>query len=438
MRSEERTGVLAAVAATGLTAAAYIPGIGRSLTYDAGETVGFFILPGTPFDALRAQRAFNNHPLFSFLESILVHATGRSDEWLLRILPIAFAASAVGALVWAVHRRLGLAPALAAATILATNPMFVEHGRSVRGYSLLVLAAIVATDLFLELLDRPSRNLSIGYVVVVTVGMLTHLFMAPVLLAHAVELARRRALDRRWVITFLTLGVLSGVFYARMLDDLLSAGESRGRIFQPTFPWDLAVELLGHEVVAVVSLGAITAIGLRRLVRQPPTPAFAAVIVVVIVVAWFAAPENLAPRFFVWLVPAVAVIGATTVSSIRTAIPVGLIAIGALASVVGVADGYTAPRNAYPEIAAIVDRADERGDLVCVSDLSVPPMLAYTRAFSAVVDPVDLAQCDVVAIVEPQLDDEYVDVASERFDHRIDFDRQDPGIVFSSEPIPAG
>lgn len=418
------------------TATAYAPGMDRSLNYDAAETVGFFVLAPSAFDALRLQRSFNNHPLFSFLEALVVQVTGRSDEWVLRILPIGFAALAVGYLVWAVHRRWGRSAALAAGVVLASNPMFVEHGRSVRGYSLLVLASIVSTDLYLRAVDDPhDQNLRTGYLVASTIGMLTHLFMAPVLLIHGVDLLRRRCLDRRWLVTIGSLGALCALFYARTMDDLLGEGDRRGRWFQADFPLDLGIELLGHGLLTVALLGPLAVVGFRRL-ESSSASTFASVATALVLLVWVLAPQNLSPRFLLWLVPGTAVLIASAMRGHQPTIRSVMVAVAVASAAFGMRSDYTESRNAYRETAAILEREAREGAATCVADLSVPPMLAYTRAFEALTDTGMLKRCDVLAVPEPALDVDIVRAARASFEFVVEFEREDPGVVFSRTPLP--
>ena len=425
---------LLGAAAAGLTAAAYAPGLNRSLGYDAAESVGFFILADSPAQALTTQRHYNNHPFFSFLESILVQVTGRSDEWVLRLLPIAFGAAAVGLLVWYVAGRSGAIAATAAGTVLATNPMFIEHSRDVRGYSLMVLCALAATIAYLEHIRTPTPRLLRVYASFALTGLLTHLFIAPVLLAHAVDALRRRTLGGPWLRTWSFIGVSTAVFYSRTVDEMLDGGSDRGRIFRPEFPWDLAREVLGHQPFAVAILGVLAIHGLFRLRHDRIARTFVSVTAVVMVVFWLLGPENLAPRFFLWAVPAVAVLAAVSARSYGRA---GVLAIGlaAVASVTSVAGSYTESPNRYPDVAEVIEQRAAAGDRVCVTNLSVPPMLAYTRSFEALTDPADARRCDVVAIAEPGLDEEYVDTLGPRFAHRTNLDARDPAVIFSREPI---
>lgn len=138
------------------TFVAYLPGLGRSLDFDSAETLGLFIRPGPPWSVFHRQAVFNNHPMFSFLEQVVRVVTGRTDAATMRLLPIAFGALAVGVLTWYASRRHGLVAGLLAGTVLACNPAFVALSRSVRGYSLLTLCAIVSTVIVAE--DRPDRR----------------------------------------------------------------------------------------------------------------------------------------------------------------------------------------------------------------------------------------------------------------------------------------
>ena len=416
------------------TALYYAPGLDRSLTYDAAESVGFFVLADSPVEALTTQRSFNNHPLFSFLENLIVQVTGRSDEWILRLLPIGCAAAAVGLLVWAVARWLGPVPGVVAGLVLATNPMFTELSRDVRGYSLMILLAVGSTIVHLALMAHDSERARAGYVALSTAALLTHLFVAPVLLAHAVDAWRRGRLDRRVGAIWVATGALALVFYLRMIDDLIAAGEERGRIFRPDFPVDLVREMTGHEWPAVALLIGVGAVGMVRLSRDRFATVATGVFLSVSVVAWLLGPENLAPRFFLWSVPAVAVAVAVGAQD-RARLALPATALACAISVAGHVPSYAESVNRYPDVAAIVERSTASGLDVCVTDLSVPPLLAYTTAFRPVTEPGRLAECEVVAITEPLLDRRFVD-AADGFEHRLDLDARDPAVVFSRQPLP--
>ena len=151
-------------------------------------------------------------------------------------MPIVCGALAVGVLVWAVYRRWGPTAGATAGLVLASNPMYVQLSRSARGYSMLVLVAIVSTSLLLHLLRACDRAAVVGYILVVAAGVMTHLFMSVVLLTHVAEVARRRRVDAWWWLIWSSIAALALFAYARMTEDLLRAGQDRGRIFKLTFP----------------------------------------------------------------------------------------------------------------------------------------------------------------------------------------------------------
>lgn len=177
-----------------MTFGVYLVGSGRSwYDYDSSETVGSFIATPSLLDPFRRQLVYNNHPLFSFLDHLVYSAGGRGALDL-RILPILFCAAVVGIVVGWCARHWGIVAAATAGLVLGANSSFAELSRSVRGYSLLCLSAVVSTLLLDRLLTKPRRLLSASYIVAVAAGIATHVFMLLVLLGQVgiVERARGR------------------------------------------------------------------------------------------------------------------------------------------------------------------------------------------------------------------------------------------------------
>lgn len=116
-----------------LAAMLYTVGWDRAFGYDASRTVGQFVtadsLPG-----VLAQDRFNNHPLFSLIESAVYRFTGSTDERVMRLVPIVCGALAVGVVAGAVTRHFGAKAGHVAGAMLALNPLAVEQFREVRGY----------------------------------------------------------------------------------------------------------------------------------------------------------------------------------------------------------------------------------------------------------------------------------------------------------------
>ncbi len=431
-RSPELVGAVSGL----VTVALYALGIGRSLDYDSAETVGFFVRTGSVLDALRRQRAFNNHPMFSLAENAISRVVGTTDEAVLRVLPITAAGCAVALVGWGCTRRWGPRAGVAAAAVLATNPLFAELSRSVRGYSLLVLALVVASALLFRLLDeggvaRPST--APLYVSAVAIAVATHLYAVVALSGHVVVVVARRRFSGAWFARWLLAVALGGLFYVSVAGPMLQSVGERGRRFQPGFPMRLAVELLGGTGLSVVLLGGVALAAVVTLRHRPEAIPLVGWAVAVTALAWVSAGTDLAPRFFVWMVPLVAVLAAAAVGRWP---PAGLaVAVAVVASVWSVAPAWTAAANPYPEAAALVDAQAAAGRSVCVLDLSVPPLLAYTDRFDAVTRAGQLDACDVVVTVAPTLDAALADAADRRFADRTVLGPPGEALVWSREPL---
>jgi hypothetical protein len=235
------------------TIALLIPGSGRGWDMDSGLTVRIFVATRSIGDAFTKTYLMTNQVFFSFLDHLVYSATGSRDETVLRLLPIMFTALAVGLLAWELARRFGVGPAVAGAAVLATNPLFALEGSSVRGYSLVVVCAIVTTMLFVRASESDDMSLAakVGYAVVGAVGVATHLYMIVVLAIHAVmSLCSRRQFER---MALPILAALLGIAaYISIAHPMWTVVQVAGRSFQPTFPRDLAGDLLGGTVVAAL------------------------------------------------------------------------------------------------------------------------------------------------------------------------------------------
>lgn len=418
---------------------AYLPGAGRSLDFDSSQTVGAYVRTPSVLDAIASQRLFNNHPAFSLIEHVVATLTGSTDEWVLRIAPMAFAAAAVAVLVSVLQRHVGPLAAVSGGLFMASNPTVIELSRSVRGYSLLLLSSIASSALLADLLDaaldeRQQRRRSAGYIGFVALGTATHLYMVPVVLAHVAVVAARRRLDGDWGLRWLAGLGLGATIYAAMLPDLLDAASAGGRTFKPGFPLRLAEVVTGAGWAAPFT-GAVVAIGATLLLahRRDLQLATAAVGAAVAFTWLVTASIHLEARFHVWLVPAAA--AAVAVAVRRRPALLALVLVGAAINTGSVLDGYVDDPNAQPELAAVLDRAAAAGERGCVTSYSVLPILGYTSHFEPVLTPADLARCEVVAIPFSNLDHELEAAARAMFpaEGRYDADYED-GFVFARDP----
>ncbi|HVL04820.1 MAG TPA: glycosyltransferase family 39 protein [Acidimicrobiales bacterium] len=428
-----------------VTFLAYLPGLGRALDFDSAHTVGMFVKPGPPWAAFSSQAAFNNHPFFSFLEQLVRVVTGRTDAATLRILPILCGAAAVGVLTWFAARRHGLAAGLVAGGLLAANPTFATLSRGVRGYSLLVLCAIVATVLAVE--DRPGRPgwWDAAYGAVAGAGLATHLYMLPVLAAHAGLVAARREFDARWRVRFTGAACVAGVAYVGMAASMIDTMGSYARVLEADLPWRVAVMATGGGWASAAALPLVVAGGVLVLRGSRAARGAAAALAAVLLVQWAGLQSSaLTPRFFVWLVPGAAYLAAVAVGRVPVAAVVG--AASCAVTAWALAPGFTGHPTAYRHAAALIGEVNAAGGRSCVVNIGVSPMLAYLdspRDFAAVVHPTQLDTCDAVFVASwwptdagwYARDREVIAEAERRFPHRLEVRVGDPTLVLSSEPL---
>jgi Dolichyl-phosphate-mannose-protein mannosyltransferase len=425
---------------------AYLPGLGRSLDFDSAQTVGMFVRPGPPWAAFTRQAVFNNHPFFSFLEQLVRVATGSAGAATMRVLPILCGALTVAVLTWFTARRHGLLAGLVAGTLVAADPTFVSLSRAVRGYSLLTLCAVVAT--VLVVLDDGSRSRlrDAAYVAVAGLGLATHLYMAPVVAAHAGIVLARGRLDRTWRLRFLGAFAVAALAYVGMAGPMVDGMRSHGKVFQSGLPWDVAEMATGGGWATVVVLPLVV-LGAAIVLRRRPARGAALALLGFLVVLWAVLQSSaLTERFFVWLVPGAAYLAAVAVARI----PVAALALVPWAVLVAasVLPRYTDDPTAYRVAAQVVRAANAEGARSCVVAVGVPPMKAYLDSpgdFEAIDEPSQLARCDVVVVAAwwPTdaawyADDKRVIEAAERtYPNRMVLRHGDPTLVFSNRPFPA-
>ena len=396
LRSARRVPARALGAALGvLVAAIYFLGAGRSFDYDGSVTVGTFVRSGNPFDVFRTVYAFNNHPYFSFVEHLLWDAGGHSEAWL-RVVPIACAAATVGILTAWTARRWGATAGVIGGAVLAANPMFADLGRSVRGYSLMVLGCTVATIVLVDSDRRPGRmtkGRSAVYAAALGVAIGTQFYAVIVLAAHLAALMAQRRFDSGWRRRIEAVVVIGALPYAAMLRPLFDSTRNRRGAFEPGFPIDAARAVLGQQYLAVVLLGALTICALSvAAVRRPLLPAIAVIMVALLAIWIVLHPLDLYPRFLVWLVPAVAVAAAAAIAHRPLLVPIAIVAIVAMA--VPQASTWTTDPIASRHFAQMVDAARVDGQTPCAAGYSTEAILGYTPRVRSVFTASQLVGCD--------------------------------------------
>ncbi|HEY5011757.1 MAG TPA: hypothetical protein VIK61_03510 [Acidimicrobiia bacterium] len=384
-----------------VTAVFYFMDSGRSLDYDSSLTVGAFVKTGSILDPLRRQIQLNNHPLFSVLEH-LVWSAGFHSETALRVLPIVFGCLTVALLTAYCAHLWGVLPGVTAGAVLATNPMFADLSRAVRGYSLLTLCGLASTLLMWRMLESeppqmptPARRLiEVGYVLFLAAGISTHLYGCTVVVVHAAIVAGRRRFDARWVQRWVVSGVLGSLIYLKTLNVVLDTHNARA--FHSAFGREVVLSLLGQARLAAAALG-IAVLGALWIQRRR-VEFFAAVgaIAVFVVLVWVVVqPQFLVVRYWVWIVPGVGLAAAFLVSRRPVAIVLVVVAIAAMAN--HQRDTWTAVDTPTSETAAVVDAARAQGMDVCGYLHTGVAVLAYTRQPRTRAETfAEMAKCDLV------------------------------------------
>ncbi|HEY1456695.1 MAG TPA: hypothetical protein VGG31_09360, partial [Candidatus Dormibacteraeota bacterium] len=139
------------------TTAAYLVGSNRSFGYDAAATFSNFVATPSLWDAFAIHQvlptiplknvASNDHVLISLISHLIYSATGSRSEVVYRVLPTLAGGGTVGVAAAALVRRFGWLAGISAALFIATDPLFVDNSRDLRGYSLAALGCVVATVL---------------------------------------------------------------------------------------------------------------------------------------------------------------------------------------------------------------------------------------------------------------------------------------------------
>src|SRR2546430_104824 len=185
------------------TFAVYMVGSNRSFGYDAAATFANFIATPSIWDAFAVrsviptipvtQVATNDHVLVSLLSHLIYSATGSRSEVLYRFLPALAAGGTVGISTGALIRRFGLLAGICGGLYIATDPLFVDNSRDLRGYSLAALGSVAGT---LILTGRWSRWRLVAYAAVMGLAMSAQLFVGVVLLCHIAWLVSERSWPR--------------------------------------------------------------------------------------------------------------------------------------------------------------------------------------------------------------------------------------------------
>ncbi len=382
-------------------------GSNRSLGYDAAATFANFIATPSLWDAFAVrtviptipveQVATNDHVLVSLLSHIVYSATGSRSEVVYRFLPALAGATTVGVSTTVLVRRFGIVAGLCAGLFIATDPLFVDNSREVRGYSLAALGTVLGT---LLVTGRWTRRRLAAYALVMGLAVAAQLFAGVVLLCHAAwVLIARRDQAVRLLPAWLGAAAVGAAANAGVYFIELTRHGLPPPYFNPTFPRDTVLFLVGAPVVLPVGLWLATAgLGMWTQRREAWLWSTLAVLAAVVAVLWLGVrPAFLYPRFFVFLVPGIAFLMAAAVARWWVLAPV--VVAGVVASVIGQAPAYLQDPLALRSAATVADRLDAEGKTACVLHSDEQVLAAYTYRFAVVTDADQLGGCDAVIVV---------------------------------------
>jgi hypothetical protein len=397
-------GVLLGVA----TAAVYLIGSGRVFGYDSAVTFANFIATPSMLDAFAvhsqqptiplATIAGNDHVLVSLVSHVIYSLTGTRSEAVYRIVPALAAGGAVGVTTAVLMARFGAIAGACAGLYIATDPLFVDNSRDLRGYSLAALCAVLATVLLARPLTGWRRW---AYGLLLGLAIAAHVFAGLVLIAHVVWVVVRRPRVELWRLApaWLVAGIVGIAANAYILwIDFTRHGLISGT-FDPTFPRDLIFYLLGAPVLLTIGLWLSAAgLGLWVLRREQWLWPSLITVATAVVILWVGLhPAYLYPRFFTFLVPGCAHLIAAAVKRWKVLAPVVLL--GVATAVAFQVPGYGADSLALRQAAAVVERANAQGHQACVLHSDEQILGAYATGFFTVTSADQLQSCDLVVVV---------------------------------------
>ncbi|MFI5027444.1 MAG: glycosyltransferase family 39 protein, partial [Solirubrobacterales bacterium] len=165
-------------------------------------------------------------------------------------------------------RRAGIA----AAALVAVNPMLLWYSQEARGYALFTLLTAISVLYFIRSLDRGRRSDFIGWGIASALALATHYFAFFPIVVEALWLLRRRG---RATAAGLAIIVLSGLALAPLMFHQTSIGHAE---------W-IGEHALGHRLWETAATFMVGEIG--EIIARPETPLPALLPFLLVIVALF-------------------------------------------------------------------------------------------------------------------------------------------------------
>jgi hypothetical protein len=226
--------------------------------------------------ATRVKESEATPPLFYALEWGVAQAFG-TGEVSLRLLPALFGAAAIPFAYLAGKELLSERAGVAAAALVAVNPLLVWYSQEARAYSLLVLLSAVALWCFARAVNDPTPRRLAAWAAASGLALLTHYFAAFAFAAQAVILLARGARTRA---AWAAVGAAGAVGVALIPLAAAQVGHQRAGWIVKAPLLDRAVQLpalllVGFESpapIAVAAVAGLLALGILLVLARRAGP----------------------------------------------------------------------------------------------------------------------------------------------------------------------
>lgn len=388
------------VAGFGVAALGFVR-IGRSFGYDEGITYAFFVNGGSVRTALTEQIVFNNHPMFSAIQAV-GWQFGLRGETAQRLGPLFCGAIVAAVVVAYTTRRVGVIGGAASGVVLGLNLIFLENVRQLRGYALATMCVLLAAVAIQRSWHDPRLRWLVAQGVLATVAVTTHAYSAVTLVMVAAAALALGRVEVRHVVTWSVAAVSAFVIMLPVLGDMRDNAEARGNLFYDRFPIELVQALTGREwfAVAITSVAVVAGavdLGLRSRRHAYAVLASSGVLVAVVLLIWLVLqPRDLYFRFFISMLPFVAVLAGRGIALLPR--PGGAAAVAVLvAALLGPALDLLDEEPTIRDAAVVADRARSAGLELC--GRNAEPLLVYTPPIRLIAGVDDFADCEVYVSV---------------------------------------
>lgn len=326
-----RSARLGLVAATALASVAGLWNLGReSLWVDEAFSVAMARMGWADFAGLVVDREVNMVAYNLVLRGWV--AIAGDSEATVRLPSVLFGVASVVLLFVLARRLYGPAVATLSCLFLALNGYFVIQMQEARAGTLVVLVTLVLTLVLLHALERPSTTRFVLYGAVAGVGAYVHFFLVLVVLAHVpLLIARRGELSPRSLVAG---SAVLGVAWLPLGAFMLFGNHGHVDWIPPASlaeAWRVWFALSGRagRLLAVVVLALVLIAGLAHLAhlrrrRTDGEPRGGALVWSMLVVPWLVVAAMspfrsvMVPRYFLIVLPAVAILVAVGLISIPT------------------------------------------------------------------------------------------------------------------------